>query len=165
MRQKFGGSVPGKKTVGGATELSPPIILYAFPLSLSCYFTLGCEQVVSKASAGALEFAPVFNTRNMPRFLAQSAENGWRVVGTSLGESSIPLSELETGIPTILVLGNEGAGLRTMVERACSTLVIIEKATAADGSATGGSGRGRGSGVDSLNVAVSGGIVMHHLLS
>lgn len=126
--------------------------------------------MVSKASAGALEFLPVFNTRNMPKFLTESAAKGWRVVGTSLGEGSIPLGELEGGVPTVLVLGNEGSGLRTMVQRACSTLVVIEKAQPASlegaSAVEGGTGRrGRGSGVDSLNVAVSGAIVMHKLLS
>jgi 21S rRNA (GM2251-2'-O)-methyltransferase len=127
--------------------------------------------VVSKASSGALEFSPVFNTRNMPKFLCESALRGWRVVGTSLGESSIPLSELEGGIPTVLVLGNEGFGLRTMVQRACATLVVIEKAPRAEDAregalqTDGGARRGRGGGVDSLNVAVSGAIVMHKLLS
>jgi len=53
------------------------------------------------------------------------------------------------------VLGNEGRGLRTMVRRACDALVVIE-----------GRGQARESlaGVDSLNVAVSGGIILHHLL-
>lgn len=125
---------------------------------------------MSKASAGALEFLPVFNTRNMPKFLTESAAKGWRVVGTSLGDSSIPLGELESGVPTILVLGNEGSGLRTMVQRACSTLVVIEKAQPSSlegaSAAEGGTARrGRGSGVDSLNVAVSGAILMHKLLS
>ena len=115
------------------------------------------SPVVSRASAGALEFAPLFATRSMPRFLAASAENGWRVVGTTLGEGSIPLRQLEVGLPTILVLGNEGHGLRPMVQRACSTLVNI------DGGPSSNIPGLRG-GVDSLNVAVSGGIIIHHLL-
>ena len=32
------------------------------------------------------------------------------MVGTSLGEGTIPLGELETHKPTIVVLGNEGHG-------------------------------------------------------
>ena len=165
------------------------------------------SPVVSKASAGALEVATnLHSTRNMPRFLSKCGERGWRVVGTTIGKGSIPLRDLEPasgwssssrssrggggsndgsrndggGIPTILVLGNEGHGLRTMVERSCDTLDNIEKHvrlygdddsgdTAGDGvpDADGEgapSGRAAG-GVDSLNVAVSGGIVLYHLLS
>jgi 21S rRNA (GM2251-2'-O)-methyltransferase len=125
------------------------------------------SPVVSKASAGALEIAPLHSTRNMPRFLAQSAQNGWKVVGTTLGEGSIPLRELEVNVqPTILVLGNEGAGLRTLVQRACTTLVNIEKAAVLSphGFQDGGDDS-RSAGVDSLNVAVSGGILLYHLLA
>ena len=61
------------------------------------------SPVVSKASSGAIERLPVHATRSMPRFLEQSAVNGWRVVGTSLGDDSIPLGDLPVGPPTVLV--------------------------------------------------------------
>jgi 21S rRNA (GM2251-2'-O)-methyltransferase len=115
------------------------------------------SPVVSKASAGALEIASLFSTRNMPRFLAESALSGWRVVGTTLDRDSIPLRTLPVGPPTLLVLGNEGHGLRPLVQRACDVLVKIDAAPS--------SSLLEGGAVDSLNVAVSGGIVMHHLLS
>mmetsp|Transcript_58147 Transcript_58147/g.131751 ORF Transcript_58147/g.131751 Transcript_58147/m.131751 type:complete len:367 (-) Transcript_58147:65-1165(-) len=129
------------------------------------------SPVVSKASAGALEIATISSTRNMPRFLEACREKGWRVVGTTLAEGSIPLGEVEVGPSTILVLGNEGHGLRHLVQRACDTLVTIEKkkgpgsAGPVAGDGNEGARRGRGGGVDSLNVAVSGGIALHHLLS
>jgi 21S rRNA (GM2251-2'-O)-methyltransferase len=102
----------------------------------------------------------------MVRFLEQSAANGWRVIGTTLGERSKALRDVSIGQPTIVVLGNEGHGLRTLVERACSQLVNIEKAAGlAHGyAAEGHAGEGR-VGVDSLNVAVTGGIVLYHLLA
>ena len=53
--------------------------------------------------------------------------------------------------PTILVLGNEGHGIRTNILRKCTHLVRI------DGGSEGG--------VDSLNVSVTGGIMLHHLSS
>ena len=56
--------------------------------------------------------------------------------------------------PTILVLGSEGKGLRTTVKRACSSLVRIDS-LAEEGSSMG---------VDSLNVSVAAGILLHHLL-
>ena len=64
------------------------------------------------------------------------------------------LNEVELGKPTILVLGSEGRGLRTLVARACSDFVMIPGGSAvADDTQAG---------VDSLNVSVSGGIFLFH---
>jgi len=137
------------------------------------------SPVVSKASAGALEVGNLFETNNMPRFLSLSVGHGWKVIGTCAGGGdSIPLSQLDTNQPTVVVLGNEGHGLRFAVERACTTMVNIPSplGTLSDPSSIassvegGGEGEGQGQvvghgGVSSLNVAVSGGIVLYHLLS
>ena len=115
------------------------------------------SPTVSKASAGALECMDVHSTRNMPQFLAKCAERGWRVVGTGLGDARcVPLRALDAGVPSVVVLGNEGAGMRKMVRAACAALVRVEGADAA--------GADDDAGVDSLNVSVTGGIVLHHLL-
>ena len=63
------------------------------------------------------------------------------------------LPQVKITKPTVLVLGNEGHGVRTNVARACDIQVRIE-----------GGGEGGGE-VDSLNVSVTGGILMHFLLS
>lgn len=81
--------------------------------------------VVSKASAGSLELIELLSCRNMMQFLSSSAENGWRVIGGTVAPKAIPLSEVATGEPTILVLGSEGTGLRPLVERSCTHLVKI----------------------------------------
>lgn len=71
-------------------------------------------------------------------------------MGTSLDAGSLPLADVQIDAPTVLVLGNEGHGVRTNVARACDLQVRIE-------------GGGRGQEVDSLNVSVTGGILMHFL--
>ena len=53
--------------------------------------------------------------------------------------------------------GNEGAGLRTNVRRACTAMVRIEMGGARGGAPAGG--------VDSLNVSVAAGILLHHMLT
>jgi len=111
------------------------------------------SPTVSKASSGALEIIEVSSTDNMMRFLDKSQENGWQVVGTSLGETSMELDAVPLLRPTILVLGNEGHGVRTNILRRCTHLVKI-----AGMKSTGDSQ------VDSLNVSVTGGILLHHLL-
>lgn len=73
------------------------------------------------------------------------------------------LNKVETGKPTILVLGSEGRGLRTLVARSCSGFVKVPgglnmAASDKDEDAT-------QAGVDSLNVSVTGGILLWHFLS
>ncbi len=75
---------------------------------------------------GGAATAAVFSTSNMMKFLRESRENGWKIIGTALREDSVPLSEIskvgeggevdnKEGI--IVVLGNEGRGMRTNVIR------------------------------------------------
>jgi 21S rRNA (GM2251-2'-O)-methyltransferase len=131
--------------------------------------------VVSAASAGALEICSVHSTSNLPRTLNSAKEKGWRILGAAAsapfgmvdeatGEpvSGQDLNEVavDESKPTILVLGSEGHGLRRLVAKACTGFVRIpghsnesfddEESTA---------------GVDSLNVSVTGGIMLWHFLS
>ena len=118
------------------------------------------SPAVSKASAGAMEVMEVASTDNMMRFLDRSAENGWNVVGTALSSDAIALSQAPLDKPTIVVLGNEGHGVRTNVLRRCTHLVKIAPGYASSG-ADADSNYGA---VDSLNVSVTGGILLHHFL-
>jgi 21S rRNA (GM2251-2'-O)-methyltransferase len=124
------------------------------------------SAVVSAASAGALEVADVYSTSNLPRLLQGAATDGFRILGAS---SSVPsgndaaqvyqLQDLAAGNsdqPTVLVLGSEGHGLRTLVAKACTDFVSIPG---------GDSDEDKEGGVDSLNVSVTGGILLWHLLN
>jgi len=109
------------------------------------------SPTVSKASAGAMELVRVAATNNMMRFLDKSKDAGWAVCGTSLGEGTVEVSAADFSRPTILVLGNEGHGIRTNVLNRCDTTVKLEGGSESD--------------VDSLNVSVTGGILLHHILA
>jgi 21S rRNA (GM2251-2'-O)-methyltransferase len=126
--------------------------------------------VVSAASAGALEHLTVYSTNNLPRTLQHAAEDGFRIVGasssvpTSNEENPPPLYDLQDltpgaadNRPTLLVLGSEGHGLRTLVAKACTEFVRIP-------SGAGDDAEEGGADVDSLNVSVTGGIILWHLL-
>ena len=66
-----------------------------------------------------------------------------------------------------MVLGAEGRGLRTLVAKACSGFVRIPGSSDVGGGLDEEEEEGDGSpvGVDSLNVSVTGGIMLWHLMS
>ncbi|PIN12083.1 RNA Methylase, SpoU family [Handroanthus impetiginosus] len=130
--------------------------------------------VVSKASAGSLELMELRSCKNMMQFLASSAGNGWRVLGGSVSPRAVPLSEIVPGVPTILVLGSEGTGLRPLVERSCTQLIRIPGNLPVDVVMTGDedmeSVENPGQefrsflAVESLNVSVAAGVLLNHLI-
>ncbi|KAF7819760.1 rRNA methyltransferase 1, mitochondrial [Senna tora] len=133
--------------------------------------------VVSKASAGSLELMEIRYCKNMMQFLVSSSENGWRVLGGSVSSKAVSLDEIVPGPPTILVLGSEGTGLRPLVEKSCTDLVRIPGNIPADittseldGETTGLSSEISGKefqsflAVESLNVSVAAGVLLHHLI-
>ncbi|KAK8535429.1 hypothetical protein V6N13_081560 [Hibiscus sabdariffa] len=133
--------------------------------------------VVSKASAGSLELMELRYCKNMMQFLISSAENGWRVLGGSVSSKAVPLNEVSPGVSTILVLGSEGTGLRPLVERSCTQLVRIPgniptdiAAGEVDDTETTEANSGCSAeefrsflAVESLNVSVAAGVLLHHL--
>ncbi|GJW36415.1 rRNA methyltransferase 1, mitochondrial, partial [Tanacetum coccineum] len=124
--------------------------------------------VVSKASAGSLELTELRSCKNMMQFLVSSAENGWRVIGGSVAPRAVGLNEVTTGEPTILVLGSEGTGLRPLVERSCTQLVKIpgnipvHLSPGLEDAET--EGLQSFLAVESLNVSVAAGVLLHHLV-
>ena len=112
------------------------------------------SPAVSKASSGAMETETVYSAGAMHRFLARCAEEGWDVLGAAAESDAVDVTEVAVERPTVLVMGNEGRGLRTNVRRACSKMVKVE-----------GAPGGSQGGVDSLNVSVATGIMLHTLLT
>ncbi|CEI99891.1 Putative RNA methyltransferase, TrmH family, group 3 [Rhizopus microsporus] len=112
------------------------------------------SPAVSKVSSGAMEAMDVFSTRNLVNFLKESSQNGWNIVGAAVetdntqSVSSIPSVNSK---PTILVLGNEGSGLRTNVKNVCHRFVAIPHFLENKFSGS----------VDSLNVGVAAGILIY----
>lgn len=130
--------------------------------------------VVSKASAGSLELIELRSCRNMMQFLESSMSNGWRVLGASVSKDAVPLNEVASGIPTILVLGSEGRGLRPLVSRSCSQLISIPGTLPHSAPRSGDIGLSQDKlhgeefsslfQLESLNVSVAAGILLYHLI-
>ena len=111
------------------------------------------SPATSKASSGAVESVDVRSAGVMHRFLSRCAEDGWDVLGAAGETEARDIDDVASVVtkPTVLVMGNEAAGLRTNVRRACSALVRVP-------------GGDDASTVDSLNVSVATGILLHALI-
>lgn len=142
------------------------------------------SAVISKASSGAMELMTVYSTKNMMTLLDRAKDEGWLVVGTAMkGKTCVAMGDVPRDRPVLLVLGNEGFGLRTNVQTRCDYLVNIPSAgtTAATSSADVTSATETSTStststvkeeserddslVDSLNVSVTGGILLHYFLN
>ena len=106
----------------------------------------GVTPAVSKASVGVAEWFPIFETTNLARFLNDQKKNGFWIVGLA-GDGKMELRKLERDRPLLLVLGNEGKGLRHLVKQKCDWDVRI------DGSEQ----------VESLNVSVAAALVCYQM--
>lgn len=136
------------------------------------------SPVVSAASAGALELCQIYETSNLPRILKRAAEDGFRILGaaaespaglTDADGNAITCTDLsscaaKSDAPLVLVLGSEGHGLRNLVARACTGFVRIPGATVPGSAVDDTDGLAPSAGVDSLNVGVTGAILLWHFL-
>ncbi|KAM4702230.1 LOW QUALITY PROTEIN: rRNA methyltransferase 1, mitochondrial [Discoglossus pictus] len=115
--------------------------------------------VVSKASAGVMEVFEVFGTDDLQSFLQAKKDKGWKIIGTvkpSEDVCEIPICSVfsyQMAAPSVLLLGNEGHGLPAELRSLCSNLLTIPSA------------RVLHPGMDSLNVSVAAGILLHSLCS
>lgn len=79
---------------------------------------------VSKASAGAADHVPFCQVTNVADALRRLKKEGVWVYGAAVKGEKPFFKEDFTG-PTVLVVGNEGRGLRRLVQETCDRLVVI----------------------------------------
>src|SRR5207237_7714339 len=101
------------------------------------------DGVVGKASAGALAYARIATGVNIARALEELKEPEVWTVGLA-GEATEPYTDVDWTLPTAIVLGAEGTGLRRLIRERCDRLVTIPMAGS----------------VGSLNVSVAAGIML-----
>jgi 21S rRNA (GM2251-2'-O)-methyltransferase len=123
------------------------------------------SPVVSKASSGAMEAVEVHSVGVMHRFLSRCVEEGWDVYGAAAEDRAEDVTDIAMARPSVLVMGNEGSGLRTNVRRACNRMVRIEGGPGMGGGRDRQDGGEGGGSVDSLNVSVATGIILHTMLT
>ncbi len=105
---------------------------------------VGVTSTVAKVASGAAETMPYFMVTNLARTLTQLKERNIWVVGTSdQAPASIYASDFK--VPTALVLGAEGPGIRQLTAKTCDHLAHIPMAGA----------------VESLNVSVASAVALY----
>jgi 23S rRNA (guanosine2251-2'-O)-methyltransferase len=101
----------------------------------------------SKASAGAVAHVKIADVVNIARAVDDLKEAGIWTVGLA-GDAASTYDKMDFSLPTALVVGAEGTGLRRLVRERCDLLAAIPM-------------KGQ---VDSLNVSVAAGVVLFEAL-
>ncbi len=102
--------------------------------------------VVSKSSAGVAEWFPVIAVPNLSRFIQSQKQQGYWVVGLD-GGASASITDLKRDRPLIIVMGNEGRGMRPLIRKNCDWNISIPG----------------NPDVSSLNVSTATSVVLYHL--
>lgn len=101
------------------------------------------NAVARKVASGAADLIPLVRVTNLARTLRSLKELGIWIVGTT-GEAGTLVYDQDLSIPTALVMGAEGPGMRRLSREACDFLVKLPMA----------------GDVSSLNVSVATGICL-----
>ena len=101
------------------------------------------SPTVRKVACGAAETVPLVAVTNLARTLKQLQQRGLWVVGTA-GEAEQLLYEIDLKVPTVIVMGAEGTGMRRLTREHCDYLAKLPMAGT----------------VSSLNVSVTAGICL-----
>lgn len=105
------------------------------------------DGATAKASAGAVAHLRIADVVNIARALEELKAAAVWTVGLS-GDADQPYDSVDYTLPTALVMGAEGAGLRRLVRQRCDRLVSIPM-------------RGQ---ITSLNVSVASGVALFEVL-
>ena len=84
----------------------------------------GLTAVVSKASAGAVEYMPVARVNNLVNTIRELKARGVWIYGTA-ADGAASLYETDLTGPAAIVIGSEGSGIGRLVAEACDFMVSI----------------------------------------
>ncbi len=105
----------------------------------------GVTPAVVAASMGASEHLLIARATNLARAIEKLSRDGVWVAGLHTGPGSLPLEQTDLNRALVLVVGNEGKGLRRLVRERCDFLINIPM-------------HGR---IQSLNASVAGSLALY----
>ncbi len=104
--------------------------------------------IAAKSSAGALSHIDICQVTNLVATLKKVKEAGAWVFGAVKNEASQSIYETDFCLPACLVVGNEGTGVRPLVQKQCDLLLSIPMIGQ----------------LDSLNSSVAAAVIMYEML-
>lgn len=109
--------------------------------------SVSVTPTVSKIAAGAIDSVKIAKVNNLKRALDTLKEKGYWVVGSDL-KDSVPYTDIDYKMKTVLVMGSEGKGMSRLVREACDFIAQIPIEN----------------NVESLNVSVATGVLLYEIL-
>ena len=86
--------------------------------------SVGLNATVAKVSTGAIHHVKVAQVTNLTRTLEELKKKSFWVVGCEL-ENSQDYRSVDYNMPTVLVIGSEGAGISRLVKKSCDINVVL----------------------------------------
>lgn len=80
--------------------------------------------VVAKTSSGAIEHVKLILVSNLYQTILKLQKEGFLVVGTA-GEATVSYKDIPKNENLLIIMGNEGFGLRPLIKKGCDLLVSI----------------------------------------
>lgn len=111
--------------------------------------SVSVTPAVYQASVGAVGTLPISQVGNLSETLRRLKEDGYWLVGTTLGEGATPPWEVPDFEKIVLIMGAEGEGLSAGIEKMCDWKTHIPQQGA----------------VQSFNVSAAGAMFLYELLS
>jgi len=105
------------------------------------------NETVRKVASGAVENVTVISVVNLVRAIKKIKATGVWVVGTA-GDAEQSIYDLDLKIPTAIVMGGEGKGMRDSIQKECDYTASLPI-------------RGQ---VESLNVSVAAGVILYEVI-
>ncbi|MDR2841725.1 MAG: 23S rRNA (guanosine(2251)-2'-O)-methyltransferase RlmB [Spirochaetaceae bacterium] len=103
------------------------------------------SDIIAKASAGAVSWAPLVSVANLQRSIDLLKENGFWIYGADMSGTACYKQKLQGRV--CLILGSEGDGISRMLAESCDGIIAIPS-------------KGK---VDSLNVSVAAGVLLYEI--
>lgn len=109
--------------------------------------SVSVNSTVVKTSVGAIYNVNIVMVTNLNNTIKKLKEKGLWIVGTDM-ENSILYDEIDYSMPTAIIIGNEGSGIKELVRKNCDFIARIPM-------------KGE---VNSLNASVAAGIMIYEVL-
>ncbi len=103
------------------------------------------NEIIARASAGAVSYVPVSVVSNLSRAAQKLKEAGFWIYGADAGGKSV--TELKFPEKTCIVMGSEGTGISSLLEKQCDVIASIPTC----------------GNIDSLNVSVAAGVLLYEV--